>query len=177
MEIQGNELILYDDSLIISKTDLHGYITYANIDFIKFSGYTEEELIGTNHNIIRHPLMPRIIFKVLWDTIKSGKEINAFVVNQNKDKFDYWVYANITPSFNNQGKIVGYYSVRRKPNKKAIPIIRDIYTKLLHTEQEAKSKGENDIEASQKLFAQMLNNISMNHQAFFITLQKNGALS
>ncbi|RDU65894.1 histidine kinase [Helicobacter didelphidarum] len=176
LEIQGNELILQEGSLITSKTDLRGYITYANFDFIQFSGYDEEELIGKNHNIIRHPIMPKIIFKVLWDTIQGGKEINAFVINRNKENYDYWVYANVTPSFNKDGSIIGYYSVRRKPNPKAIPVVKGVYAKLLQAENDAHSQGKNPMVASGELLNKTLQDINMNHQLFFITLQKNGSL-
>lgn len=179
MEIErnGDELILHESSLITSKTDLKGYITYANFDFIAFSGYDEEELIGHNHNLIRHPLMPRIIFKVLWDTIRSGKEINAFVVNRNKEGLSYWVYANVTPSFNARGEIIGYYSVRRKPNPQAIPFIRNLYTNLTTIEKNAKSQGKNDMEASGAALTQTLSQLNMTHQLFFITMQHDGAIT
>ena len=178
MEIarNGNELILHESSLITSKTDLRGYITYANFDFIAFSGYSEEELIGRNHNIIRHPFMPRIIFKVLWDTIKSGKEINAFVLNKNKEGLEYWVYANVTPSFNANGEIISYYSVRRKPNPEALPTIRNLYSNLTTIEKNAKSQGLNDMEASYNSLAQTLTQLNMTHQLFFITMQHDGAI-
>ncbi len=176
IKVNGNELILNEDTLITSKTDIRGFITYANYDFIQFSGYEEEELIGKNHNIIRHALMPRIIFKILWDTIKNRKEINAFVINRNKQNFDYWVYANVTPSFNTKGEIIGYYSVRRKPNAYAIPIIKDLYMKLTNAEKEAKSQGKNDMEASYNILAQTLLDLNINHQPLFINLQKNGKI-
>ncbi len=176
IERKGNELILHESSLITSKTDLRGYITYANFDFITFSGYDEEELIGHNHNIIRHPLMPRIIFKVLWDTIQNGKEINAFVINQNKEGLEYWVYANVTPSFNTKGEIIGYYSVRRKPNPTAIPFIRDLYANLTMIEKNAKAQGKNDMEASATTLMQTLAQLNMTHQYFFVTMQHDGAI-
>ncbi len=174
IEIIENELILNENVLITSKTDTRGFITYANNDFIRFSGYNEDELIGTNHNIIRHSLMPRVIFKILWDTIKSGKEINAFVVNKNKKNFDYWVYANVTPSFNHNGEIIGYYSVRRKPNRKAIPIIKELYAKLSNIEKNVNSKK--DIETSYEALINILKDLKITHQEFFINLQKNGRI-
>lgn len=174
MQIIDNEIILQDDSLITSKTDLSGRITYANHDFIQISGYSEEELIGANHNIIRHPLMPRIIFKVLWDTIKSGKEINAFVVNRNKHALSYWVYANVTPTFDSNNNIVSYYSVRRKPNDDGLKIIRNVYARLLECESKARSEGRNDMQSSAALLKEMLGDIS--HQVFFISLQMRGRL-
>ncbi|MDY5184838.1 PAS domain S-box protein [Helicobacter trogontum] len=178
MEIErnGNELILHESSLITSKTDLRGCITYANFDFMAFSGYNEEELIGRNHNLIRHPLMPRIIFKILWDTIQNGKEINAFVLNKNKEGLEYWVYANVTPSFNTHGNIIGYYSVRRKPNPDALPAVRGLYTNLTNIEKNAKAQGTNGMSASYAALMAILEKLNMTHQVFFITMQHNGTI-
>lgn len=177
MEIRGNELLLQDDSLITSKTDLKGNITYANFDFIQFSGYTEDELLGAPHNIVRHPDMPRVIFRLLWHCISGGKEINAFVKNKHKQGYFYWVYANVTPSYNHNGEIIGYYSVRRKPNHTAIPYIQDIYNALLNAEKAAKESGKNDMQESQKLLDKTLENLNMDHEIFFITLQRDGKVT
>jgi len=143
------ELSFGENELIVSKTDTKGKITYGNTLFMKLSGYKESEILGAPHNIIRHPQMPRIIFKLLWDTIKSGKEINAYVVNKSKNGDYYWVIANVTPSFDANGKIVGYYSVRRKPKKAALDVIIPLYKQLLNDE---KSGGMQQSEATlQKL--------------------------
>ena len=101
--MEYKEICLEDDTLITSKTDVNGYITYCNTDFIKYSKMSEKELLGRPHNIIRHPHMPKIAFKALWDTIKNGKEFFAFVCNLNKEKETYWVFANVTPSLDNNG--------------------------------------------------------------------------
>ena len=77
----GVERFFDDDDIIVSKTDLKGKITYANRVFSQVSGYTEPELIGQPHNLIRHPDMPRCVFKLLWDTVQDGREIFAYVVN------------------------------------------------------------------------------------------------
>lgn len=174
MEKNGDELLLQDDSLITTKTDLRGFITYANFDFIQFSGFSEDELLGSNHNIVRHPDMPRVIFKILWQCIKGGREINAFVKNKNKQGYFYWVYANITPSFGHNGEIIGYYSVRRKPNRAAIPFIDNVYRDLRNVEREAKEQGKHDMVESEKVLAKTLLDLKMDHEVFFITLQKEG---
>jgi len=129
------ELSFKENELIVSKTDSKGRITYGNDLFIKLSGYTEVELLGAPHNIIRHKEMPKLIFKVLWDTIQSGKEINAYVINLAKNGDYYWVYANVTPSYDSKGNIIGYYSVRRKPTEDALNIIKPIYKKLVDAEK------------------------------------------
>lgn len=105
------EIILEKDALITSKTDLKGNIIYANNDFLKYAGYEVSELLLKPHNIVRHEDMPRTVFKCLWDYIQNGKEIFAFVKNKAKDGRYYWVFANVTASFDEQGNIINYYSV------------------------------------------------------------------
>jgi len=129
------ELTFNDNELIVSKTDISGNITYGNELFMKLSGYSASELSAAPHNIIRHPSMPRIVFKKLWDTVKAGQEINAYVINQSKDGSYYWVIANVTPSYNNDGKIIGFHSVRRKPSKRALDIIKPLYKQLVQDEK------------------------------------------
>lgn len=121
------EIILEKDALITSKTDLKGNIIYANNDFLKYAGYEVSELLLQPHNIVRHEDMPRTVFKCLWDYIRNGKEIFAFVKNKAKDGKYYRVFANVTASFDEQGNIINYYSVRRAPNRKVLPLIEEIY--------------------------------------------------
>lgn len=161
-----NEKFMKNDDFIVSKTDTKGKITYGNEIFIKMSGYSEEELLGTPHSILRHPDMPKIVFKLLWDHIQSKKEIFAYVKNLCKDGSFYWVNANVTPSFDEKGKIIGYYSVRRQPNPKAIEIINDIYNKLLDAE---KNGG---MEASNKLLQEVLKSEGVSYEEFVANLQK-----
>lgn len=127
-------LVVTPQTLITSKTDLKGVLTYCNRDFLAYSGYQEDEILGKPHNIIRHKDMPRCVFKKLWEYIRDGKEIFAFVKNLSKSKNFYWVFTNITPSFDENGKIIGYYSVRRTPNLAAIPAIENLYSKLCEIE-------------------------------------------
>lgn len=132
----GKEEFFSEDEIIVSKTDTKGIITYGNEVFMRLAKYKEEELLGAPHNIIRHPDMPRAVFKLLWDTIQAGKEINAYVVNLAKDGSHYWVIANVTPSYDSSGNIIGYYSVRRVPNKKVInETIVPLYKKLVEIEK------------------------------------------
>lgn len=124
------------DQFLVSKTDTKGIIKYANVTFIKISGYTEEELIGKPHNIVRHPDMPRAVFKLLWDTIEKGEEFWGYVKNLAKDGSYYWVFAHVTPSYDLEGKkIIGYTSDRRKPKKKAVEKISKIYQEMLEAEK------------------------------------------
>ncbi|MEA3228331.1 MAG: PAS domain-containing protein [Campylobacterota bacterium] len=161
--------IMKKDDFIVSKTDLKGNITYCNEIFIKFSGLSERELLGKPHNIIRHPDMPRVIFKLLWDRIKNRKEIFAYVKNRSVDGNYYWVYANVTASIDFRENIIGYYSVRRKPNNNAINIIENLYKRLLEKEREG------GIEESFKYLTKFLKSEDMNYDEYINFLQ-NGAL-
>ena len=129
------ELNFDENEMIVSKTDTKGTITYCNDLFLKLAGYTEKELLGAPHNIIRHPDMPKIVFKLLWDTLNQGKEIYAYVINRAKNGDFYWVFANVTPSYDSNGKVIGYYSVRRKPSQESIDIIKPLYKRLLIAEK------------------------------------------
>lgn len=115
----GKEYILDDTEVIVSKTDLHGNITYINQDFIRVCGYTEHELIGTPQNIIRHPDMPKEAFYDLWHTIQSGKAWSGLVKNRCKNGDYYWVEAHVAPTSEN-GKVTGYTSIRVKPSRQKI---------------------------------------------------------
>lgn len=131
------ELVMRDSDFIVSKTDTSGCITYANQTFLEFSGYREREILGVQHNIIRHPDMPRGVFKLLWDTLKTGGECFAYVKNLAKDGSYYWVFANVTPDHDGTGQTVGYFSVRRKPGAAALDIVSSLYQQMLQVEHKA----------------------------------------
>ena len=120
----GRERMFSENDIIVSKTDLKGIITYANQTFLDVSGYSEEEILGQPHNIIRHADMPQCVFKLLWDTIKEGQEIFAHVENMSKNGDHYWVFAHVTPTFNDARKIIGYHSNRRVPERNHVKIVR-----------------------------------------------------
>ncbi|MCB1955268.1 MAG: PAS domain-containing protein [Rhodocyclaceae bacterium] len=131
------ERVMRENDFIVSKTNPKGIITYGNPIFVEFSGYSEDELIGSQHNIIRHPDMPRSAFKLAWDTIQAGKEFFAYVKNMSKDGGYYWVFTHITPDFDANGGIVGYTSVRRCPKRSAIDAITPVYAQMLAAEKKA----------------------------------------
>ena len=158
-----------EDDFIVSKTDLKGRITYANRVFSEFAGLEEHEFLGKQHNLVRHPDMPRCVFKLLWDTIQNGKEIFAFVKNIRKDGGYYWVFANVTPSHDQNGQLVGYYSVRRKPNPKAIPHVTGLYRQLLQIEQSAGARDGMD--AALAHVGQLLKQKGMSYERFILDLQ------
>ena len=158
------ELTFGDHEIIVSKTDTHGKIMYGNELFLRLSGYEEHEIIGAPHNIIRHPDMPKFIFKHLWDTIKAGREVNAYVINKTKNGDYYWVYANVTPSFDKSGNVAGYYSVRRKPSQKALAQVKPLYQRLVNAER---SGG---IVQSQKIVDELLKNYGGRYDQFILSL-------
>lgn len=131
----GRERSFGDDEIIVSKTDLQGKITYANDVFIRVSGYEEHELLGAPHSIIRHPDMPRAVFKLLWDTLAAGREVFAYVNNMARDGDNYWVLAHVTPSFDRNGTIVGYHSNRRVPEPSKLEKVKPLYAALLDAER------------------------------------------
>lgn len=128
------ERTLGDDEIIVTKTDTKGRITYANDVFLRVSAYTEAEVLGQPHNMIRHPDMPRCIFKLLWDTLDARQEVFAYVKNLAGDGAYYWVLAHVTPSLGAGGRVVGYHSSRRVPTRKALDAVRPLYASLLATE-------------------------------------------
>jgi PAS domain S-box-containing protein len=122
-----------DGRLIVSRTDLNGVITHANDAFVEISGYSRDELIGAPHSILRHPEMPKVAFKGLWDTLQAGEKWHGYVKNLRKDGAFYWVYATALPNIRN-GKIVGYSSVRRKPSRRRINEVTPLYRQWLEAE-------------------------------------------
>lgn len=157
-----------ENDFIVSKTDTRGIITYGNPIFIEFSGYTEEELLGAPYNIIRHPDMPRAAFSLVWSTIQSGKECFAYVKNMSKDGGFYWVFTHITPDFGPDGKIVGYYSVRRCPKRSAIEKIEPVYQQMLAAERAAGSK--NPIEAGTQVLLDLLKSTGLGYEDLIFAL-------
>ncbi|TIC82782.1 PAS domain-containing protein [Nocardioides sp. GY 10127] len=132
--LTGREARLASEELIVSKTDRQGRLTYVNDTFLKVSGYTEESLIGQPHSMVRHPAMPRAVFRLLWNRLESGREVFAYVVNKTVDGGYYWVFAHVTPSLGATGAVVGYHSSRRAPGTVAIDRIRPLYDRLLAVE-------------------------------------------
>ncbi len=133
MPVTNVEVPLKDDTLIVSKTDLKGQITYINKDFLDISGFTEAELIGQSHNIVRHPDMPPEAFEDLWRDLKAGRPWTGYVKNRCKNGDYYWVLATATP-IREGGQIVGYMSVRRKATREAVAAVDAAY-KLFRDKQ------------------------------------------
>ena len=135
---------------IVSETDKNGIITQANDVFQEVAGYSESELIGANHNIVRHPDMPRAVFNLVWSTIKAGNEIRGYVINKAKNGDHYWVLATVTPTAN------GYRAERIAPNPTVInDIIAPLYKQMRDKEAET---GHDDagMEASTRILLDVL---------------------
>lgn len=159
------ERMMNENDFIVSKTDTRGKITYCNKIFINMAEYTEDELIGAPHNIIRHPDMPQAVFKLLWDRIQNKEEVFAYVLNQTKKKNEYWVFANVTASLDTRGNIIGYYSVRRKPNAQALSIIKPLYKKMLEAEKQG------GVQASTKILMDVLEDKGVSYDELIISIQ------
>lgn len=165
----GNERSFGVEEIIVSKTDLTGKITYANDVFIRVSGYAEHELLGAPHSLIRHPDMPRAVFKALWDTIEAGHEIFAYVKNMARDGDAYWVFAHVTPSYNGAGTLVGYHSNRRCPERSAIAKVAPLYEQLRSIERAASDRPEGLV-ASTKALGAALEGFGMSYHQWVWTL-------
>ena len=140
----GVERTFAPNEFIVSKTDTTGRLTYVNKTFMEIADYTEVELHNQQHNIIRHPDMPRGVFKLLWDSIQAGKEIFAYVINMTKFGDHYWVIAHVTPSYDTAGQNCGYHSNRRVPSQSALEVIKPIYREMLSIEARSRKDGPSD---------------------------------
>lgn len=158
-----------ENDFIVSKTDRAGNITYGNRIFIEFAGYSEKELLGAQHNIVRHPDMPRAAFNLAWNLIKSKQEFFGFVKNMSRDGSFYWVFTHITPSYDRNGKVIGYLSVRRKPNPSVLPTVAGLYKQMLDLEKSAGSR--NAIEVSTKFLLDFLTEKGKSYEELVLALQ------
>lgn len=164
--ISNSEKKLGDNDFIVSKTDTKGKIIYCNEIFTKMAGYPAADLIGANHNLIRHPDMPQIAFKVAWELIQNKKEFFGFVKNLSSDGGYYWVFTYITADVDSTGKILSYTSVRRKPPQSAIDAIAPVYKLLIDAER----SGGTD--ASGKLLGDFLAENKTTYEELVTNLQK-----
>ncbi len=165
----GVEQFFPEDEIIVSKTDLKGHITYANQTFIQISGFTEEELLGQAHSIIRHPDMPRCVFKLLWDTLAARKEIFAYVKNMSKNGDHYWVFAHVTPTFGSSGQVIGYHSNRRVPERTQVDLFAGIYSQLL-AEERRHTDWRAGMEAAGKILGDTIAAKGMEYEEFVFSV-------
>ncbi len=162
----NHERVMREEDFIVSKTDTSGKLTYVNEIFMDMAVMTEKELLGKPHNIIRHPDMPKAIFKLLWDRIGKKEEISAYVKNLSKDGGHYWVFANVTASLDNSGRIVGYYSVRRKAKESVLDVIKPLYDEMLRLEK------SNGVGASEEYLTNLLKKKGVSYDEFISSIQK-----
>ena len=167
----GRERTFAPDDVIVSKTDRKGIITYANDVFLNIAGMTEREAIGAPHSIIRHPDMPRVVFKLLWDTVERGEEIFAYVVNMAKTGDHYWVFAHITPSFDASGTIIGHHSNRCVPDRTAVETVRPLYARLKSIEDNAVDRAKG-LEASHRFLLDLLAEQGKTYDEFIFSLTR-----
>ncbi|MDQ0313920.1 PAS domain-containing protein [Amorphus orientalis] len=168
----GVERFFEKNDIIVSKTDPKGRITYANDVFLHIAGYTESECLGAPHSLIRHPDMPRCVFKLLWDTVQSGREIFAYVINRCKNGDHYWVYAHVTPSFDLSGGIRGYHSNRRVPDRAVLEsFIIPLYKELCAEERSYQNRKQG-LEASMAHMLGLLEKEGMGYDEFVMTLPR-----
>lgn len=169
VHVTGKERFFGNDEIIVSKTDLKGRLIYANQVFLKIADYTEEEVLGMPHSILRHPDMPRCVFKLLWDRIQAGKEIFAYVINRTKFGDHYWVLAHVTPSYDMGGKIDGYHSNRRVPDKRVVQEkIIPLY-KLLLEEERKHSNSKQGMNDSYELLQKILKEKGVEYDQFIFS--------
>lgn len=133
--VTGHEIILSSHDTIQSRTDSRGVITFANPTFARISGYSREELVGSPHNIVRHPNMPRGVYYALWQIIQAGEEFFGFVNNRCKNGDNYWVFTRVGPHYNSEGDIDAYSSVRIMPKREAVARWSKIYDRIVAVEQ------------------------------------------
>jgi PAS domain S-box-containing protein len=169
IQLTNHERTFPEDDVIVSKTDLKGKITYVNRTFIGVSGYSEEELLDQPHNIIRHPDMPRCVFKLMWDTLESRHEIFAYVINLSKNGDHYWVFAHVTPSFDPSGRAVGYHSNRRVPDRRGVDLFADVYRQLKNEEMKH-SDPKRGMEAGGQLLQRMMSEKNTSYDEFVFSL-------
>jgi PAS domain S-box-containing protein len=171
----GREVTFGEDEIIVSKTDLAGVITYANDVFLRVAGYEESEVLGKPHNMIRHPDMPRCVFRLLWESLERGEEIFAYVMNMAKNGDHYWVFAHVTPSVDATGRTVGYHSNRRVPYPDALPKVQALYRDLRAVERAA-ADAPSAIAASTRMLGERLATLGIDYDRFVFSLSEKTVL-
>jgi hypothetical protein len=169
--LSGNERTFDPSDVIVTKTNLKGRITYANRVFLDISHLKLSDALDAPHSLIRHPNMPRCVFKLLWERIEAGKEIFAYVVNRAMNGDHYWVFAHVTPSFDENGQVSGYHSNRRVPDRKIIEgTIKPLYDELCAIEQgRGKSSRKDGLTAAYDALHQRLQSRGLDYDRFIFS--------
>lgn len=128
------EVVLADDALIVSRTDPNGVITYANDDFLKYSGFSKTELLGQSHDLLRHPDMPPELFRDFWDTLREERPWNGYIKNRCKNGDHFWVHMTVSPTWK-ENQLTGYLSLSRKPSAEAVAAHEEVYRVIQNEER------------------------------------------
>ena len=168
--LTGVERFFGDGEIIVSKTDLKGRITYCNDLFLRVAGYAEQACLGQPHSMIRHPDMPRCVFGLLWETIESGNEIFAYVLNRCSNGDHYWVNMHVTPSRDRAGTIIGFHSNHRVPDRRILEgTIIPLYEELL-VEEGRHGNGKDGLQASSDMISNLLQDRNVEYDEFIARL-------
>jgi PAS domain S-box-containing protein len=165
----GSESAFAEDELIVTKTDPKGRITYANEVFLRVSRLGPEEALGQPHSLIRHPGMPRSVFRLMWQTIEAGGEFFGYVRNLATNGDHYWVFAHVTASLGAQGEVVGYHSNRRKPDTAQVARIEPIYARLL-AEEARHDDRRAGLQAGAAMFDGLLRERGLTYERFAFSI-------
>ena len=157
------EVLLDPTKVIMSKTDYKGVIQYANDYFVSICGYQEYELMGKPHNIIRHPDMPKVIFKFMWERLFKGENIHAAVKNLTKDGGYYWVITTFETTYDEVGNIKAHYARRKAIPPKAKKPFEELYAKILKIEKQ-------DIKVAEKYFFSLIEESGMSYDELFLSI-------
>jgi PAS domain S-box-containing protein len=163
------QINLPEHEQIVSKTDLTGRITYANRTFMRIANFQEKALLDVQHNIVRHPDMPRGVYQFMWETLKRNEEFFGFVKNLTADGAYYWVFANVTPDYDHNGNAVGYFSVRRRPSAKGVQVMEALYREMCQVEADAGPVKA--MEASRAFLAKRLKALGQAYEPLVLSLQ------
>jgi PAS domain S-box-containing protein len=150
------------DEVILSRTDLRGVITECNDVFVDYAAYEARELLGAPHSVIRHPEMPRALFKLMWQEIQAGREVFVFVKNLAKDGRHYWVVAQVLPEIV-RGEVVGYTSFRRCPSRRGVDLFEALYRRMLA--EERRLGGDRGLEAGFQMLQEAIQAMGPDYEA------------
>ena len=165
----GVERTFDESDILVSKTDTKGRITYCNHLFSDIAGYSTEFLMGQPHSCVRHPEMPRAVFKLLWDALSAKREIFAYVKNLSSNGDHYWVFAHVTPSYDANGQVIGYHSARRAPNRRVLnEVIEPLYAGLLAAEAKQTNRKQG-LQASSANLNGLLKDKGVSYDRFILT--------
>ena len=168
--LTGRERFFDSTDVIVTKTDLKGRITYANRTFLDIANLDVQHALDAPHSVIRHPDMPRCVFWLLWETIQAGKEIFAYVLNRATNGDHYWVFAHVTPSFDEKSQIIGYHSNRRVPRREPLEaVIKPIYAELLAIENSHENRKDG-MHAAISALTEKLKNAKVSYDEFIFSI-------